>query len=116
MRLLIVDDCADILHILSSFMELSGYETNKALNGLEAIELLRKDSYDVVITDAEMPAMDGRKLCKYIKSVTPGIYIIGMSGSPQALDELRTAGADIVFSKPFRLNDLDKAIENNFLH
>ncbi len=112
MKLLIVDDCVDILNILSSFMELSGHESDKALNGLEAVELLKNNYYDVVITDAEMPQMDGKKLCGFIKSFAPELYIIGVSGSPHALDELRTAGADICFSKPFRMSDLDEAIEN----
>lgn len=114
MKLLIVDDCADIVNILSCFMKLSGHEADKALNGLEAAELLKNTSYDAVITDAEMPGMDGKELCGFIKSAFPAIYIIGISGSPQSLDELRIAGADICFSKPFHMSDLEEAIENRF--
>jgi DNA-binding response OmpR family regulator len=68
MKLLIADDCVEIVNILSSFLELSGHEIDKALNGIEAAELLRNNSYDVVITDAQMPGMDGKGLCKFIKS------------------------------------------------
>lgn len=114
MKLLIVDDCADIAYILSSFLELSGHETDKALNGREAAELLRNNSYDVVITDAEMPEMDGKGLCKFIKSGFPSVYIIGISGSCHALAELTAAGADICFAKPFHIDELEEAIENRF--
>ena len=115
MKLLIVDDCVDILNILSSFLELSGYETDKALNGMEAAERLQNNSYDVVITDAEMPGMDGQELCMFIKSDFPSLYVIGMSGSFQALNELKAAGADICFSKPFHVGEVEEAIENRFL-
>ena len=115
MRLLIVDDCLEIVNILSSILELSGHETHKALNGLEATELLRKDFYDIVITDAEMPGMDGMELCRWIKSRFPGTYIIGTSGSLSSIDRLGAAGADLCFSKPFRICEIEKAIQNKFI-
>jgi DNA-binding NtrC family response regulator len=115
MKLLVVDDCADIVKILSSFLELSDHEVDKAHNGIEAIKLLRNNFYDVVITDAEMPEMDGIELCKFIKSRFPAIYIIGTSGSFHALKELKKGGADICFPKPFHIDDMEKAIENLFL-
>lgn len=112
MKILIVDDYVDIVNIISSFLELSGYETDKAYNGLEAAKLLKKSAYEIVITDAEMPGMNGRELCELIKASFPAIYIIGISGSLQALNELKNAGADVCFSKPFRINDLDEAIDD----
>lgn len=114
MKLLIVDDSVDIVNILSSFLELSGYETDKALDGIDAVELLRNNSYNVVITDAEMPRMDGMALCEFIKSDFPATHIIGMSGSFQALNKLKSAGADICFSKPFHIDEIEQAIENLF--
>jgi len=112
MKLLIVDDCIEVVNILTSFLELSGYKIDKALDGIEAVELLRNNSYDVVITDAEMPRMGGVELCKFIKSDFPAIYIIGISGSFYALAELKAAGADICFSKPFHIDEIEKVIEN----
>jgi DNA-binding response OmpR family regulator len=114
MKLLIVDDCVDIVNILSSFLELSGHEIDKAQNGIEAAELLRNNSYDVVITDGEMPRMNGVELCKVIKSDFPATYIIGMTGSFHALDAFKAAGADICFSKPFHIDEIENAIEEIF--
>jgi DNA-binding response OmpR family regulator len=112
MKLLIVDDCVDIVNILSSFLELSGHEIDKAPDGVEAVELLRNNSYDVVITDAQMPRMDGVELCKVVKSDFPATYIIGMTGSFNALDAFKAAGADICFAKPFHIDEIENAIEN----
>jgi DNA-binding response OmpR family regulator len=114
MKLLVADDCVDIVKILSSFLELSGHEIDEAYDGIEAIELLRNNAYDVVITDAEMPRLNGMDLCKFIKSACSTTYIIGISGSGNALNRLREAGADICFAKPFRIDEIEKTIEDRF--
>jgi DNA-binding response OmpR family regulator len=44
----------------------------------------------------------------------PDVYIIGISGYPDALKELRDAGADICFSKPFKIEEVEETIENRF--
>jgi DNA-binding response OmpR family regulator len=61
-----------------------------------------------------MPYVDGSELCKFLKSQSPGIYIIGISGSSSALEGLKDAGADICLSKPFSMHALEEAIENQF--
>lgn len=113
MKLLIVDDCVDVVNILSSFLKLSGYEIDVAFDGIEAVKLLRSNFYNVVITDAEMPELDGMKLCKFIKSNYSTVYIIGISGSIYGLEGLNDAGADICFSKPFHIDEIKKAIKKS---
>ena len=115
MKLLIVDDCVDSVNILSSLLGFSGHQIQKAQNGIEALELLRNNSYEVVITDAEMPGMGGVELCRFIKSDFPDLYIIGISGSFRSLQELKAAGADICFPKPFHIDAIEKAIEDRML-
>jgi len=112
MRLLVVDDCVNIVNILTCFLELAGHEADQALNGREALEFLRQNSYDVVITDAMMPEMDGIELCKLIKANYPGIYVIGISGSWRDLNRLKAAGADVCFAKPFHIEEVEKTIES----
>jgi len=114
MKLLIVDDSPEIVEILSSMMELIGHEVSKAYDGTEAVKQLLNNGYEVVITDAKMPIMDGVELCKFIKSKFPGVYIIGISGYGDALKQLKDAGADICFSKPFKIEEVEKAIEKRF--
>ena len=114
MKLLVVDDSPDIVEILSSMMELIGHEVSKAYDGTEAVKQLLNNRYDVVITDAKMPIMGGVELCKSVKSQFPGVYIIGISGCFDALKELKNAGADICFFKPFKIEELEEALENRF--
>ena len=111
MKLLVVDDSPEIVEILSSMMELIGHQVSKAYDGTEAVKLLHNNRYDVVITDAKMPIMDGIELCRFIKSQSAGVYVIGITGYPEAMKELKAAGADICLSKPFRIEEVEEAIE-----
>ena len=70
MKLLVVDDCIEIVKILSSVLELSGYEVDEAYNGIEAIEHLKHNTYDAVITDAEMPRLGGDKCCASVMTAS----------------------------------------------
>jgi CheY-like chemotaxis protein len=111
MKLLVVDDNPDILQILSSIITLFGHGVDEAGDGLEAIRLFQQRPYDVVVTDADMPRVDGRQLCRFVKAQRPDIHVIGMSGDLSALKELENAGADICLPKPFGLDEFLSAIE-----
>ena len=114
MKLLVVDDNPDMLQILSSIITLFGHGVDKACDGLEAIMLLRQGRYDIVVTDADMPRVDGIQLCRFLKAQRPDVHVIGMSGDLSALKELENAGADICLPKPFGLDELQSVIENRF--
>ncbi|HYA13492.1 MAG TPA: response regulator [Syntrophales bacterium] len=110
MKLLIIDDYWEIVEILSTTMEMSGHEVDKAYDGVEAVNKLQNDSYDVVIVDAEMPRMGGIEVCKFLRLQFPDVYIIGVSGNCRALKELKNAGADICLSKPFHIDVVEEII------
>ncbi len=110
MKFLIVDDNRDILHLLSTIVEFFGHGVDEAADGLEAMEHLQNNQYDVVITDANMPRTDGAKLCGHLKSQFPHTFVIGISGSVAGLKGLEDAGADICLSKPFGMESLEEAI------
>ena len=114
MRVLVVDDSPEIVKILACNMELSGYSVDEAYDGMQAIEFLKKKRYDVVVTDAEMPRMSGIGVVKYLKARSPDVFVIGISGSFNALKAFRDAGADICFAKPFNVGKVEQAIENRF--
>jgi DNA-binding response OmpR family regulator len=114
MNFLVVDDNPDILNLVSSIIKMFGHGADEAKDGFEAIEQFQSNRYDVVITDAEMPKIDGSKLCRFLKSQASGVYIIGMSGSTSALKGLEDAGADVCLSKPFNLHTLEEAIASRF--
>lgn len=68
MTILIVDDMLDGRTMLATFLEKNGYQVLGTANGKEALEVLEKQSVDLIITDILMPEMDGYMLCKQIKS------------------------------------------------
>ena len=63
MRILIVDDEANIREVVREYSELSGYETDEAQDGVEAVEKVKQTHYDCVILDVMMPALDGFSAC-----------------------------------------------------
>ena len=112
MKILIIDDYPEIVETLSAALELSGHWVDDAYDGIEAVERVQNDSYDIVIVDAEMPRMGGVEVCKFLRAQFPDIYVIGMSGCFRTLIELKDAGADICLSKPFRIELIEEIIEN----
>ena len=91
------------------FLEELGYESRLARNGAEALEILRTEQVDAVVTDVMMPEMDGLMLATRVKEAYPEIRIVGISGTV----ELQTGEGspfDAFVGKPFRLHELRKAI------
>jgi CheY-like chemotaxis protein len=112
MKLLVVDDSPIVVEVLSAILKMSGHGVDEAYDGIEAVNRLQENSYDIVITDARMPGMDGVEVCKFLKSQFPGVYIVGMSGCSRSLKELKDAGAHICLSKPFDMNEVEEVINN----
>ncbi len=112
MKVLIVDDNKIITELLTDFMGVFGLETDAARDGLEAIDKLKSEKFDSVITDGYMPHMTGFDLCRFIKTHFPLIYTIGITDS-LSLDKFRDAGADDCFNKPVDPTLLYSLIKSN---
>ncbi len=79
-KILLVDDSTTIRQGLSFLLKKEGYnDVDTAVNGLDAKSKLLEKKYDLVITDFDMPEMNGGQLLKYIKSEFPGILVIMLS-------------------------------------
>jgi CheY-like chemotaxis protein len=111
MKMLVIDGNPNISQVLSSYMRLLGCEAYEAIDGKEAIRQLQNTNYDLVITDSEIPGIDGAELCRFIKSHFQAVCVIGMSGYLSALPALKKAGADFCLSKPFDLDELKNILE-----
>jgi len=81
-RILAVDDNATILKVIRFLLEQTGYDVTTASNGSEAWDLLETEDFDLVLTDYEMPEMDGAALCRQIRQTDrlAGVPIIMLSG------------------------------------
>jgi len=86
-RILLVEDKDIIRDVLTGFLESEGYQIDEARDGMEAIEKLTEENFDVVITDIKMPRMDGISLLKEVRKFHPGTDVIIITGynnrSPQ---------------------------------
>jgi CheY-like chemotaxis protein len=111
MKLLVVDDSPEMVEILSAILTHSGHGVDEAYDGIEAVNRLQENWYDIVITDARMPGMGGVEVCNFLRAQFPDVYIIGISGSSSALNELKDAGAHVCLPKPFRLDELEQAVQ-----
>lgn len=115
-RALIVDDDPELLGILKKYLENHGLEAITAANGAEALAAAPAGKPDIIITDVEMPRMDGFTLCRRIKEnkVTADIPVIIMTGKKVSeADHVSgyTLGADDYVVKPFSVMELLARIE-----
>ena len=108
-RILIVDDEALLRACLRMMLELEGYQVTVASNGVEALNLFNIGEFDLVITDFEMPVMQGNQLAVAIKLLAPSLPILMVTGSGRAH---RDAGnpVDALLAKPFTATDLRCAV------
>lgn len=116
MRVLVVDDEAGMREVVRLALEYLGAEAVEARDGLEALEILGQEKFDLVISDLRMPRMDGNELYRTVLEcgIHPANRFLFMTGSLEMrrhLDRLRGEGAAFVF-KPFHLDELITAVES----
>ncbi len=110
--ILIVDDDPAMVAISKTCLEASGYQTEEAENGQQALDLVnaKQGGFDAILSDVNMPVMDGYQLCEKIKENpdTEDIPIIFVSGLTTLEEKLKgyKAGADDYIAKPIPLDEI----------
>src|SRR5881397_2220374 len=107
-RILVVDDEAAILRLLKEALTQWGYQVTGATSAAEALQALRGDMFDAVITDIRMPDMNGLELLKEIKRHDESVEVVVMTGYPtiaSAVEALKVGAFDYL-SKPLLLDEL----------
>ena len=106
-KILIVDDEARILLLLKSLLRANGYETATAKDGIEALELVKKDSFDLLITDLRMAPMDGLSLFREVKTFSsmPVILLTAYASVETAIEAMKLGAFDYL-TKPFKVDEL----------
>ena len=106
--ILVVDDDPDSRDILKRFLIPTEYKVETVKNGKEAVERLKCANFDLVLTDFEMPEMDGLALLSFVKSRYPDIPVILVTGraSGKTKKEALEIGVESVLSKPFTRDQL----------
>ena len=119
LRFLIVDDEDDIRDVLSQMVQRLGHVTSTASDGMEALDVLRQEAFDVMILDISMPRLSGLGVARWLHDnpdVAPGMWTIVLSawaGETRAV--LQELGVDTVMQKPLRLQQLRELIAEGLL-
>jgi FixJ family two-component response regulator len=112
-KILVVDDEQGICSMLTKFLRSSGYQCDSTTDPVKAPEILKNDSFDLVISDIKMAAADGMQLLSQIIELTPEIDTIMMTGHTDTYtysDIIRAGAADFI-AKPFQLGEIKAKIE-----
>ena len=111
--ILIVDDDEMILDILSKGFEMYGLNVFKADNGLDGWKIFQNKPVEIVLTDIQMPGLDGIELSKRIRNQSPHTKIALMTGgqTDAAEELLKDETVNYFFTKPFSLSFVGKYLK-----
>jgi two-component system cell cycle response regulator len=103
-RLLVAEDAPMERELLQTFLQQGGYVVESAANGLEALDKIKREPFHILLTDWEMPGMNGADLCRRVREAElPGyVYILLLTGhgSPEHVVDALGSGADNFIRKP----------------
>ena len=110
-RILIVDDSSLVRLYYRNILERAGFEVEQAINGIEAIERVQAQAFNLVVVDVNMPKMDGFSFLRALRGSAPNVatlpaLVITTESSQHDLDDARSAGANFYLVKPVSEADL----------
>ncbi len=103
--ILVVDDTRSMRKMVAAVLRPAGYEVEEAGDGVEALELARARVFDLVVTDQNMPGMDGVSLIRELRCLPDydpvALLVLSTEASPELKQKARNAGATGWMVKPF---------------
>lgn len=108
LKVLLVEDDANLGTLLREYLEAKGYATTLAVNGKQGYDLFSKDKYNICILDVMMPVKDGYTLAKEIRAIDANVPIVFLTAKSMKEDTIEgfNAGADDYITKPFSMEEL----------
>lgn len=121
LRILMAEDNLINQKVVQRILNKLGYQVDVTGNGVEAVQALKQQVYDVVLMDIQMPEMDGVEATKQIRQTVPGIsqpHIVAMTANALAGDreQYLAEGMDDYISKPVRIEELTALLSRAFEH
>ena len=115
-KILVVDDEESIRQVIKMELVNLGYDPECAQNGKEALEILTKEKFPLILTDLRMPEIDGIELCMQIKERNPETVIYAFAGhvTEDEFYDLEEVGFDGLLCKPVSFKVLKRAVEGAF--
>ena len=113
LKILLAEDNAVNQKLALKMLERFGYRADVAANGVEVLESLERQHYDVIFMDVQMPDMDGLEATRQIRAKGSGIHIVAMTANAMQGDreECLAAGMNDYVSKPIQVSELQSALE-----
>ena len=112
-KILVVDDNNVFRIVVSKMLSRLGYEVSSADSGESGLSIFLKNKFDVVLSDYEMPGMDGVALACSVKKSSPRTRVVIMTGAgKETVFSRKSTAVDKVISKPFTLAEIDETIQN----
>ena len=112
-NILVVDDNKFLRIAVSKMLSRIGYEVLSADSGENGLSIFLKNKFDVVLSDYEMPGMDGVAFACSIKKNSPRTHVVIMTGAGrETVLARKTTAVDEVISKPFTLVEIDEMIQS----
>lgn len=106
-KILVVDDEYQITRVLKRSLQAHRYDVRSASDGESGVEMFRDFHPDLVITDLQMPGLDGLQLCREIRKISEvPIIVLSVKGEEKTKVEALDAGADDYVTKPFGMDEL----------
>jgi DNA-binding NtrC family response regulator len=110
-KILIVDDDTHLLELLVDTLNGIGYHATGVPDGIQALEKLKTDTFDLMISDIKMPGLDGIGLLKKVRRYYPQLPVLFITGFATA-EMIGRASADGFLAKPFRISHIEELIED----
>jgi len=113
---LVVDDEEMMRNLLEKILKREGYQVVAAGDGIEALDILRRQQISLVISDMKMPRMNGLQLLKRIKADYPEVRVIIMTayGDTYTIKDALLLGADEYITKPFKSHEISLVTERAY--
>ncbi|MHB1134670.1 MAG: response regulator transcription factor [Chloroflexota bacterium] len=107
MKVLVVDDEANLVHLVKGYLEREGFAVSTAADGATALRLAREQHPDLVVLDLMLPAIDGLEVCRQLRQWSDA-YVIMLSARVEEVDKIvgLSVGADDYLTKPFSPREL----------
>lgn len=114
-RILVVDDEIDVCDFVKNFFEERDYQVYTALNGNDAIRIVKKDKPELILLDVRMKGMDGIETLKKIREVDKKVKVVMVTAvvEQDIMDQASKLGASKYITKPLILEELESAVLAN---
>ena len=112
-KILIIDDDPTVRSVVSEMLSMLGHEVSTADSGEKGLRIFFKNNFDVVVSDYEMPGMNGVALSTRIKAWSPSTLVVLITGAgKEIILSQKASSVDRILFKPFNLSEIDKTIRS----